>query len=273
MKKVILLTCALLIMLSGFISCNSDNNTASTKNSSFSISRGCFEVSGDTKGYAAGGTHDLNLSIRNDTDEEWSGSCYIFLVDQNGPFMDISNCEFNLPHEGDQESWVIKMTLPADIESGAYGLALLFPGKDHIVQTIYIGDEISNEPVGSWPDISSYKQITYEATYEDFVVGESTRWIASAHVGETVIVTLGSNPTTGFKWSDTAEIQDQLIIRQMNHKYIEPEQTEVAGAAGKEVWTFKALNKGTTTISMEYRRSWESAEKTGQTFVATITIE
>ena len=30
---------------------------------------------------------------------------------------------------------------------------------------------------------------------------------------------------------------------------------DVGGATGKEIWTFKALSKGVTTISMEYSRA------------------
>jgi hypothetical protein len=57
--------------------------------------------------------------------------------------------------------------LPADIKPGAYGLALLFPDKGHLIQTIYVGDNISNEPVGPWPDISSYKQSPTTLILED----------------------------------------------------------------------------------------------------------
>ena len=187
--------------------------------------------------------------------------------------MDISDIEINLLNKGDQESRFVRLVLPEDIKQGAYGLTLLFPDKGHFIKTIYVGDKISGEPAGPWPDISSYKQIKYEASYEDFVAGESSKWIASAHVGDTIVVTLGSNPTTGFKWSDTAEIQDQAILRQMDHKYIDPGQTNVVGATGREVWTFKALKKGTTTFSMEYRRPWENNEEPEWTYAATITIE
>jgi predicted secreted protein len=31
----------------------------------------------------------------------------------------------------------------------------------------------------------------------------------------------------------------------------------MVGAGGKEIWTFKALGSGKTTIDMEYVRPWE----------------
>ena len=38
------------------------------------------------------------------------------------------------------------------------------------------------------------------------------------------------------------------------------ETPPIPGTAGEEVWTFKALKKGTTTIYMEYSRPWVEEE-------------
>ena len=35
-------------------------------------------------------------------------------------------------------------------------------------------------------------------------------------------------------------------------------ETEMVGAGGQEVWTFKAIEPGETTIDMEYVRPWET---------------
>ena len=76
----------------------------------------------------------------------------------------------------------------------------------------------------------------------------------------TLTVTLCSNPTTGFQWSESAQISDTTVLQQTDHKFVSPEDTGVVGAAGKEVWTFKALKQGTSTVYMEYSRPWESKE-------------
>jgi len=82
--------------------------------------------------------------------------------------------------------------------------------------------------------------------------------VMHAVVGEELTVTLGSNPTTGFRWSEFAEISDETIVQQTRHKYVgkEYEVPPPPGTSGEEVWTFKALKRGTTTISMEYSRPW-----------------
>ena len=116
-------------------------------------------------------------------------------------------------------------------------------------------------------------EITWEVNCEDFATDGSAELIASANVGDTIKVILCSNPTTGFKWPDIAQIHNQDILEQIDHEFVDSEQTGVVGASGKEVWTFKALKKGTTTIKMEYRRPWESTEEAEWTFTATITIK
>jgi inhibitor of cysteine peptidase len=92
-------------------------------------------------------------------------------------------------------------------------------------------------------------------------------------VGDTITVTLCSNASTGFRWSEAAQIGAPALIQQVEHKFVAPEGEGLVGAPGQEVWTFKALEKGTTTIAMEYSRPWEGGEKGVWTFVLTVTVE
>ena len=93
--------------------------------------------------------------------------------------------------------------------------------------------------------------------------------VMSTVVGGELTVTLGSNPTTGYQWSENTEISDESIIKQVSHKFVAPE-TDVPGTSGKEVWTFEALKKGTVTILLEYSRSWNDAGLWAVTITATI---
>ena len=85
-------------------------------------------------------------------------------------------------------------------------------------------------------------------------------------------VTLGSNQTTGFKW-ELAGITDESVLEYVDDEYVPPEAEEVVGAGGKEIWTFKALKKGTTEVSMEYSRPWEGGEKAEWTFILTVVVK
>ncbi len=80
--------------------------------------------------------------------------------------------------------------------------------------------------------------------------------VMSALVGQELTVTLGSNPTTGFQWSEDAEISDESVIKQVSHKFVGPGIDKPPGTPGEEVWTFEALKKGTVTTFLEYSRPW-----------------
>ncbi|OGN91680.1 MAG: hypothetical protein A2Z70_04120 [Chloroflexi bacterium RBG_13_48_17] len=94
--------------------------------------------------------------------------------------------------------------------------------------------------------------------------------------GDSFKVTLCSNPTTGFEWSESAQISDPTVVQQLKHESLASENEEaeaLVGAPGKEAWTFKALKKGTSTVSLEYSRPWEGGEKGEWTFNLTVVVK
>ncbi len=125
---------------------------------------------------------------------------------------------------------------------------------------------------------SAKAQYTVEAQYEDFakVQGTISRHVTKSldvPAGSSITVTLWSNQTTGFRWSESANIQDQTIVQQTGHKYLAPEDKGVVGSAGNEVWTFKTLKAGTTMVSMEYSQPWEGGQKDVFGFFLTINVK
>jgi inhibitor of cysteine peptidase len=90
-------------------------------------------------------------------------------------------------------------------------------------------------------------------------------------------VVLCSNPTTGFQWAEPAQISDQSVLQQTDHEYVAPEgeddELPAPGTPGEEVWTFKALKKGTSEVSMEYSRPWEGGEEAEWTYVLTVVVK
>jgi len=119
------------------------------------------------------------------------------------------------------------------------------------------------------------KQASVEVSCDDFYQQQHISNEVAVAVGGTVTVTLCSNPTTGFIWSETAQISDQSVLQQTDHKLVMPESEPPPppGTPGQEVWTFQALNKGTSTVSVEYSQPWEGGEKGEWTFVLTVTVK
>jgi len=120
------------------------------------------------------------------------------------------------------------------------------------------------------------RQASLEVSCDDLMSQNHITREATVKSGEEFTVTLCSNQTTGFAWTETAQISDQTVAKQTSHQYLAPGEADeppLTGAAGKEVWTFQALKSGTSTISMEYSRPWEGGEKGEWTFRLDVTVK
>ena len=115
------------------------------------------------------------------------------------------------------------------------------------------------------------KQTTIGVNYDEFAQQKNISKEVTIPLGSELIVELPSNPSTGFSWTE-ADIADTTVIKLDESKYVAPEG-QVVGAAGKQVWTFTASEKGTSTVEMQYSRSWEGGEKAEWTFALTVTVQ
>lgn len=73
--------------------------------------------------------------------------------------------------------------------------------------------------------------------------------------GSPVIITLASNPTTGYRWRLDGT-PDPSIIAFSASEYIHPQDGRV-GAGGTEIWRFNAVGAGKTVVTFAYARAWE----------------
>lgn len=76
-----------------------------------------------------------------------------------------------------------------------------------------------------------------------------------ARTGDQITVTLDSNATTGFKWQ-LAIKPNQNVVRFAKSVYDAPSEA-IPGRGGTETWTFTAAGKGSTSVTLNYARSWE----------------
>ena len=73
--------------------------------------------------------------------------------------------------------------------------------------------------------------------------------------GDTLIVKLKSNPSTGYKWTVAG---DPSPLRLAKSTYVKNTQSsKAAGAPGVQVLRFNAEGSGVTNLTLVYRRSWE----------------
>jgi len=90
--------------------------------------------------------------------------------------------------------------------------------------------------------------------------------------GDSFTVTLGSDHTTGFQWSESAQIDDPSVLEQLAHRFVPPEEGATE-TAGEEVWTFKTLKKGSTEVFMEYSQPGEGGKKVEWTFKLVVVVK
>lgn len=90
-------------------------------------------------------------------------------------------------------------------------------------------------------------------------------------VGNTLVVELGSNYTTPYRWNPDTKIGDASVIKQLNHEFVQP-TSDALGAPGKEEWTFAALKPGTTTVSTLYTSFVSKDAKPACTYTLTVTV-
>jgi len=117
------------------------------------------------------------------------------------------------------------------------------------------------------------KEVSVNVSWDDFMKEQHISKEVEVAVDGSLTLSMYSNPTEGRQWSE-AQISDQTVLQQVSHKFEAPPKPigdPVPGTPGKEVWTFKTLKEGISTISMEYTHPWEGGEKEPMlTFVLTV---
>ncbi|MDE1168018.1 MAG: protease inhibitor I42 family protein [Pseudomonas sp.] len=92
------------------------------------------------------------------------------------------------------------------------------------------------------------------------------------HTGQHLILTLPSNPTTGYRW----KVQNPApgILRSLGPEvYSNPEDAGLVGSAGQSVWQFQAQNAGDGHLLLVYQQPWAPEVKPVQTFDCAITVK
>ena len=125
--------------------------------------------------------------------------------------------------------------------------------------------------------VPSPKQVSVNVSWDDFKKEQHVSQEVEVPVDESLVIALYSCPSEGRQWSE-AQISDQTVLRQVDHKYEPPPKPigcmlPVPGAPGQEVWTFEALKKGTSTISMVYTHPWDGEKEPMLTFALTATVK
>lgn len=115
-----------------------------------------------------------------------------------------------------------------------------------------------------------------QVTSEQFAGNDNLSGSIDVPAGQSLIVKLDSNATTGYSWNEQADMSDGSVMKQTGHQYVTPEQsgdTPMVGAGGCEEWTFDAVKKGETVLTFRYARPWETDGDPARTYTLAVTVK
>jgi inhibitor of cysteine peptidase len=90
-------------------------------------------------------------------------------------------------------------------------------------------------------------------------------------VGQVLVITLDSNPTTGYSWEATGEHGELVQAGEPEYKQRNRDKQRV-GAGGQETLRFEAKKAGQVRLELVYHRPWEKSAKPAGTFAVDVTI-
>lgn len=93
----------------------------------------------------------------------------------------------------------------------------------------------------------------------------------SLKVGGQIVITLDSNPSTGYTWE--AQGLDTTIFKQVGEATFVSSDPGLVGAGGTLTLTFKVLKAGTASLMLVYHRPWETGVEPLDTFSVTVTVK
>jgi inhibitor of cysteine peptidase len=76
--------------------------------------------------------------------------------------------------------------------------------------------------------------------------------------GDTLVLKLKSNPTTGYSWALFGTVEP--LLKSQGSEY-QSSQSGLAGAGGYQIFRFSAAGSGQGPLAVAYRRSWEKNVK------------
>jgi len=88
--------------------------------------------------------------------------------------------------------------------------------------------------------------------------------------GQSLIITLASNPSTGYSWNIVSI--DPALLKQVGEKEYKQE-SDRKGGGGHTIFRFRGTGKGKLSLKLAYYQGWEKNSSYEKTFTVTILTE
>ncbi|CAG8866771.1 hypothetical protein PS627_02096 [Pseudomonas fluorescens] len=95
---------------------------------------------------------------------------------------------------------------------------------------------------------------------------------ARLRTGQTLTLTLPSNPSTGYRW--LVQNPASSTLRSLGPEvYSHPEDAGIVGSAGQSTWRFQAHQAGDSHLILVYQQPWAPEVLPVQTFDCAISVK
>ncbi len=97
----------------------------------------------------------------------------------------------------------------------------------------------------------------------------------SLHTGDTLVINLRGNITTGYSWNVVEPQPSMLtVLGKLYRQYVpDPHRPGVCGSPGTFIFRFQAASVGSSELAFAYARCWEKNIPPTQTFKISLVIE
>jgi predicted secreted protein len=161
--------------------------------------------------------------------------------------------------------WGVLRGTPADADATVYQLDIDKPGRARNFLRVGDGelralDRQQNEIASPFPLV--LRRLGPDANAFVTLTEREAGAPQRVELGQTIIVRLESNRTTGYRW--TVASADGAVLSSLGDPFYTTPQGAV-GASGTESWWFRVVNTGAQRVTLEYRRSFESGVPASRT--------
>jgi len=102
------------------------------------------------------------------------------------------------------------------------------------------------------------------------VTDEANGTTVALRPGQTLVVRLEANPTTGYTW-ELGEVDRAVPVGEAGYTPSASDQ-QMVGSGGTAEWRFEAVGSGTTVLTLHYLRPWEPNTEPAKTFSLTVNV-
>lgn len=89
--------------------------------------------------------------------------------------------------------------------------------------------------------------------------------------GQTLVVAIAGNPSTGYQWELTGTVNGGVIAQEGRVQFVAG-APDLVGAPGEYRFVFKATGPGMTALGLKYVRPWEQQKTPAATATVSVTV-